>query len=144
MIGFFSNTLAAGLTLSLALGGHAAAAQAPAKKSAQAAPAAASLVNVQIVEIDGANSVLRLQATGPLAFDRMKSKDPRQVIIRLYAMQLGDIPPFEQPAYGSVSFSDDGRGTVTVTLTLASSQDAATVTQGGNPNTVEVRVKHTR
>ena len=142
MIGFFSNTLAATLLLSLAAAGQAAAAQAPAKKSAQAAPAAASLVNVQIVEIDVANSVIRLQATGPLAFDRLKSKDSRQVIVQLYAAQLGDIPPFEQPTFGSVSFADDGRGTVTVTVNLSSSRSTAKVTQGGNPNTVEVRVNH--
>lgn len=118
------------------------AAQAPAKRNAQTdSGTLATLVNVQTIAIDAKLSVIRIQSSGPLAFDRLKSKDPRQVIIRLYAAQLGEIPPFEQPAFGSVSFADDGRGTVTVTVNLSSLRDTAKVTQGGNPNTVEVRVE---
>jgi hypothetical protein len=118
------------------------AAQALANRNAQAATGElSSIMSVQTIAVDAKLSVIRIQASRPLAFDRLKSKDSRQVIIRLYAAQLGDIPPFEQPAFGSVSFSDDGHGTVTVTINLSSSRDTAKVTQGGNPNTVEVRVK---
>lgn len=138
----------AALLGALALAAHgperSSAAQAPAaakRTAAKAQPAGSTVLNVQIVELDAASSVLRVHSTGPQAFDRLKAKNPRQVLVRLYRARLGDLPPFDQPSFGSVSLSESG-GNVLLTIDLASTLYTAAVSQGGNPDIIEVRVRH--
>ncbi len=96
--------------------------------------------DIQISQIGSASYLLRVQSNGPLAFDRLKSKNANQIIVQFHQARLGALPNFDSPAFGSVSLHANA-GNVQLTIKLASTSYRVVVSQGGNPNVVELRIR---
>ena len=99
------------------------------------------LADLQVSPVENRNHLVRLQATGPLAFDRVPTKNPRQVLVRLYGAKLGALPDITPPPFGTINLIQESDRSVLVDLNFFSPSQRAAVAQGGNPNTVEIRVR---
>ncbi len=99
------------------------------------------ITDIQVSQIDAVNYLLRVQSNGPLAFDRVKSKNTRQVVVQFHQARLGSLAEFQPPSFGAITLSNDTRGNVILTIDLASSSYRVVVSQGGNPNVVELRIR---
>lgn len=107
----------------------------------RATPAAVTLTDVLLKETGAGQYLLRIQADGPLAFDRLTSHHTRQVVIRFYNARLAQLPPWDAPRFGVLSWASDGRGNMTLSIDLMNAYLQANVTQAGHPNIAEIRVR---
>jgi hypothetical protein len=139
-IGFFvAHTIGLGGSMVEVL--HAAQAKKTTKPSAAQSPPPVIMADFQVSQLEDGTYLLRIQSSGPLAFDRLKGKNARQVIVQLYRTRLGVLPSFDPPSFGSMSMTEDSLGNVLLTINLASAKYRATVSQGGNPNIIEIRIR---
>lgn len=107
----------------------------------RAAPRPVTLTDVQFRETGHGQFSLRVQADGPLAFDRAPSNNTRQIQVHFHNARLPQLPPSDAPQLGFVSWSTIQTGSLTLTLDLMNPSAHTSVTQAGNPNTVEIRVR---
>jgi hypothetical protein len=104
-------------------------------------PVALSITDLQVKHTAAGRYLMRIQSDGPLAFDRLKSSNPRQILIRFYNVRTVDLPRLDPPPFGALSWSIGSRGEVTLIVDLASASTRVSVAQGGNPNLVELRLR---
>jgi hypothetical protein len=100
-----------------------------------------SITDLQVKQTAAGQYLVRIQSDGPLAFDRLKSANSRQILIRFHNARVVDLAPLDAPPFGALSWSIGSRGEVTLIVDLASASTRASVAQGGNPNLVELRLR---
>lgn len=103
----------------------------------------ATIASVRLVELGQNRWAVRVQATGPLAFDVVRSAahtGATQLDVRLYRARLAeDVGDLEPPPFGRLRFAEERSGHVMLWLVVAAGFRAR-VQQGGSPNAVEVRI----
>jgi hypothetical protein len=104
-------------------------------------PAAINLIDWQAIPIDHGQFLVRIRSDGPLAFDRVKSSEPRQVLVRFHNARVVNLPALDPLPIGALSWSIGGRGEVTLVIDLTQPSAKVSIAQGGNSNIVEVRLR---
>jgi hypothetical protein len=108
-----------------------------------AAPAAFAdsvVADVQIQSLGREQYVVRVRSTAPQAFDVLSGGGTTRLAVRLYRAQLGTIATNETAEFGVVSLAEETAGHVLVRIDLADTRYRIRVTQGSNPNVVEIRI----
>lgn len=101
--------------------------------------AAATITDVQARALDAQHWMLRLRASGPLAFDVVPARRGT-FAVRLYRARLGTLPPRGPTPFGTVVLTQERTGHALLRITLADPQSRVTASQGGNAGEMEVRI----
>jgi hypothetical protein len=100
-----------------------------------------AVANIQVVSLADGDYLLRLQSSGPQAFDVLPNSGPSTLVVRLYQARLGELPELPPPPFGAVTLVEDSVDTVLLRIDFTDAGYRATVAQGGNANSVEVDIQ---
>jgi hypothetical protein len=99
------------------------------------------VADVQVLALTDRHYLLRLQSSGPQAFDVLPNSGPSTLAVRLYQVRLGDLPALPPPPFGAVTLIEDSPDTVLLRVDFTEAGYRAAVAQGGNTNSVEVEIQ---
>lgn len=77
------------------------------------------IVGLQVINLSGDHYVLRVQSTGPQAFDVLPTAPDSPISVRLHGAELGNIPPLGNTPFGMVRMEQEpGTGGVILRISL--------------------------